>query len=60
MNILWQPGITMEEVKIQAVKHAMMFFSNNKVAAAESLDIAVRTIDNLLANEKVKDIKADS
>lgn len=58
MNLIWQPGITMEQIKIEAVKSAMKWFRNDKPAAAAALNIAIRTIDNILANEN-KETKTD-
>lgn len=47
--INWQPGITLEEIEKQVILKAYSYFQNNKTKTAQSLDIAVRTLDAKIA-----------
>lgn len=48
MEIFWQPGLTLEHVEKQVILKALRFFNGNKPKTANSLDIALRTLDNKL------------
>lgn len=47
--INWQPGITIDDVEKQVIEKALRWFNGNKTKTAQSLGIAVRTLDNKLA-----------
>jgi hypothetical protein len=46
--INWSPGVTLEHIEKQAILLAFRFYRGNKTATANSLGIAVRTLDNKL------------
>jgi hypothetical protein len=46
--INWSPGVTLEAVEKEIVLKAFRFYRGNKTATANSLGIAVRTLDNKL------------
>jgi hypothetical protein len=48
VSITWQPGITLEQLEKQVILKALQFFGGNKTRTAQSLDIAIRTLDNKL------------
>lgn len=52
MNSNWQPGMTMEDVERQAIEKAFGHYRGNKTHTAESLGIAIRTLDSKLAKYK--------
>ncbi len=56
--IVWSPGVALETLIQQVVETAMVFYKGNKTAAAQSLGIAVRTLDNRL--EKYAKEKSDN
>ncbi len=43
--IMWSPGVTLEAIEKQVVLKAFQFYRGNKTATANSLGIAVRTLD---------------
>ena len=45
----WTPGKTLEEIEKEVIIVAFRFFNNNKTHTAQSLGIAIRTLDNKLA-----------
>lgn len=51
---VWQPGYTLEQMERDVILKAYRFYGNNKTKTAESLGIAVRTIDNKLAAYEAK------
>lgn len=44
----WQPGKTLEQVEKEAILAAYRFYDGNKTHTANSLGIAIRTLDNKL------------
>ncbi len=44
----WQPGVSLAEVEKRTILAALKFFQGNKTRTAQSLDIAIRTLDNKL------------
>lgn len=44
----WSPGITLETIERQVILAAYRHFRGNKTATANSLGIAIRTLDNKL------------
>lgn len=58
----WSPGRTLEDVEKDIILHAFKFYGYNKTRTAESLGIAIRTLDNKLAKYEgraIDDSKAD-
>lgn len=51
-EIIWQPGIKMDEAKKTIMALALRHFHGNKTKAAESLGIAARTIYNNLGERE--------
>lgn len=47
-QVVWKPGTTLDEMKLQAIFHALVFFKGNAAIAANSLDISAKTILNLI------------
>lgn len=47
-DIIWQPGITLEQIEKQVILKAFAFFRQNKTQTANALDIAIRTLDHKL------------
>lgn len=47
-QVTWSPGTTLETMIEQVIGAAMSFYRGNKTAVANSLGIAVRTLDNKL------------
>jgi transcriptional regulator with PAS, ATPase and Fis domain len=47
--IIWQPGMTIDDVEKLVIHAALSFHSGNKTKTADSLNIAIRTLDNKLA-----------
>ncbi len=60
MNTIgWQPGVTLAMVEREIILKAYNYFEKNKTRTADSLGIAVRTLDAKLAQyEGKKDEKA--
>ena len=46
--IRWTPGTTLDDIEEQAIRMAFEFYRNNKTLTAESLGIAIRTLDGRL------------
>lgn len=46
--ILWSPGVTLESIEKEVILRAFRHYRGNKTATANSLGIAVRTLDNKL------------
>ncbi len=53
-DILWQPGITLEEMEKKIILAALRHYSGNKTKTADALDIAIRTLDYKLDRYKNK------
>lgn len=53
--INWSPGMTLDYVEKQVIKAALAYHSGNKTKTADSLGIAIRTLDNKLARYKQED-----
>lgn len=47
-QIVWSPGVTLEEIEKQVILKAFRFYRGNKTTTAGALGIAVRTLDNKL------------
>ena len=56
-QIIWTPGVSLESLIQQVVESALQFYKGNKTATAQSLGIAIRTLDNRL--EKYAKEKAE-
>lgn len=54
MALLWQPGMSLEQVERVAIEMAYSYHRQNKTHTANSLKIAYRTLDEKL--KKYKDI----
>ena len=61
---MWQPGKTLESIEREVIQQAFRFYQGNKTATANSLGIAIRTLDAKLekynspvasSNEKQKE-----
>jgi len=48
-DIAWQPGLTLEDIEKATILKAFRFYQGNKTKTANSLGIAIRTLDNRLA-----------
>ncbi len=48
-NINWNPGMTIEVIEKEAILQALRFYRGNKTATANALGIAIRTLDNKIA-----------
>jgi len=46
--VTWSPGMTLEALERQAILAAFQFYGRNKTATAQSLGIAIRTLDHKL------------
>lgn len=46
--IHWTPGITLESAEKEIIQQALKFYGRNKTQTADSLGIAIRTLDNKL------------
>lgn len=44
-QIIWSPGVTLEEIEKQVIVRAFSHFHKNKTATAQALGIAIRTLD---------------
>jgi hypothetical protein len=51
-NVTWSPGVTLAAIEKQAILAAFRHFRGNKTATANSLGIAIRTLDNKLEQYK--------
>lgn len=47
--IIWQPGVTLEDIEKQTILKAYSYFDRNKTKTAEALGIAIRTLDAKIA-----------
>jgi hypothetical protein len=47
-NVIWSPGISLDALEKMVIRKAYRFYHQNKVATANALKIAVRTLDNRL------------
>lgn len=54
-HIHWSPGITLEDIEKMVIIKAYSFFKKNKTATAESLKIAIRTLDAKLAKYEMEE-----
>jgi DNA-binding NtrC family response regulator len=50
--IRWTPGYTIESVEKEIIMQALSFYQGNKTQTAQALGIAIRTLDNKLAQYK--------
>lgn len=57
--MIWQPGVTLEDLEKQAILEALRFYGNNKTRTAQALGIAIRTLDNKLAKYNGTEIHSD-
>lgn len=55
MNIHWVPGLSLEAVEKECILQAIRYFRGNKTAAANSLGISVRNVDQKLAKYQQDD-----
>ena len=53
--IIWQPGVTLEDVEKQVILKAFQYFQGNKTKTAQALDIAIRTLDAKIAKYEGKE-----
>ncbi len=44
-DVQWQPGMTIDDIERDVIMKAYRFYGQNKTKTAESLGIAVRTLD---------------
>lgn len=56
-NLNWNPGMTIESMEKEAILQALRFYRGNKTATANALGIAIRTLDNKLAQYEIDDKK---
>ena len=54
----WQPGISLESMERQVILAAFRYYRGNKTATAQSLGIAIRTLDNKLEKYEADDKSA--
>lgn len=54
-EVTWTPGMTLEQIEEEVIKKALALYSGNKTKTAQALGIAVKTIDNKLAEYKKKE-----
>lgn len=47
-QIIWSPGITLDDIEEQVIQKALTHFRGNKAQVAAALGISVRTVDNKL------------
>lgn len=52
VNLIWQPGMTLETVEKEVILQAMRYFRGNKTATSTALGIAYKTLDNKLHQYK--------
>lgn len=55
--VTWTPGMSLESVERQVILAAFRHYRGNKTATAQSLGIAIRTLDNKLAQYEGDDKK---
>lgn len=60
MDMNWMPGMTLASVERAIIEKAFRFYDGNKTRTAQSLGIAIRTLDNRLEeyaaeNQKLAD-----
>ena len=48
-EVIWSPGVTLENIEEQVIKKAYAHFQQNKLATANSLGISERTLYSKLA-----------
>jgi DNA-binding NtrC family response regulator len=53
--IIWQPGMTIDAAERLVIEAALRCHSGNKTKTADSLNIALRTLDNKLARYRQED-----
>lgn len=51
----WTPGLTLEAVEKMCIQQAFKFYRGNKTTTANSLGIAIRTLDNKLEKYESED-----
>jgi hypothetical protein len=49
-DILWSPGVTLENVEKKIILRALAFYQNNREETARSLGISRRTIDSRISD----------
>lgn len=54
-DVIWTPGMTLEELEKFTIKKAMRYYNNNKTIVAQTLGIAIRTLDNRLEKYQQED-----
>lgn len=63
-TVHWSPGVSLESMERQVILAAFRFYRGNKTATAQSLGIAIRTLDNKLekyqADDKEQETRADA
>jgi DNA-binding NtrC family response regulator len=55
VNIVWQPGITLDSIERDVIEKAMRFHEGNRQFTADSLGISIRTLQNKLKLYKEQD-----
>jgi DNA-binding NtrC family response regulator len=58
--VVYNIGMSLEEVEKEVILKALAFFQGNKTQTASSLSISVRTIDNKLAKYRGEDVKNEA
>lgn len=53
--IQWSPGVTLEDVERQVIQKAWGHYRKCKTATAQSLGIAIRTLENKLSKYEIDD-----
>ncbi len=56
-TVVWQPGMTLDELEKRAILACYKFNRSNKTITAQSLGISVRTLDNKFALYNTKEEK---
>lgn len=58
-TVIWSPGVSLDTLEKMVIKKAFRFYQQNKVATANALKIAVRTLDNKLERYDQEDQSHD-
>lgn len=53
--LMWQPGMTLEDVEKRVIEQALRYYSGNKTQTAVGLGISVKTLYNKLHQYGVSD-----
>lgn len=58
--IMWQPGVTLDQIERQVIERAFHYYNQNKAKTASALGISIRTLDTRLEDYAARNINGSN